>query len=112
MNICCGDNVGYNKDLSDRYDPLYLALSDTILKFDESEGVFHVYDSNESRGFINDKQNIITELKEEIELKDEEIKDYKKKIYDLDDKIKKMEEILLIDEKEHQYIGLIGENNE
>ena len=112
MNICCGENIGHNKDLTDKYDPLYLTLSETTLKFDENEGVFHVYDSNESRGFLNDKQQLIIELKEKLELKDEEINDYKNKISDLDDKIKKMEEILLIDEKEQQYIGLIGENNE
>ena len=112
MNICCGENIEHNKDLSDKYDPLYLTLSDTTLKFYEKEGLFHVYDSNESKEYINDKQQIIEDLKIKLEQKDEEIEDYKGKINDLDYKIKKMEKILLIDAKEQQYIGLIGENNE
>ena len=112
MNICCGDNTGHNKDLTDKYDPLYLTLSETTLKFDENDGLFHVYDSNESRGYINNKKQLIEDLKIQLESKDKEIEDYHIKINDLDYKIQQMEKILLIDEIEQQYIDLIGENNE
>jgi len=111
MNICCGDNIGH-KDLPDRYDDIFLTLTDATLKFYENEGVFHLYNSNHTGGVLNDKEILLEDLKIKLKQKNEEIEDYHNKINDLDDKIKKMEKILLIDEKEQKYIELIGENNQ
>ena len=112
MNICCGEALDNNIDLQNtKYDEILITLDKTTIKFFEDEGVFKVYDTDDERGALGKKKQEIEDLKLKLELKDKEIEDYEIRIEDLDKKIKNMEKILLMDEKEQQYIGLIGENN-
>ena len=113
MNICCSEGLD-NVDLRKRGfkdDIIYLRLDKTILRFYEKEGVFRVLDSDDVGGDLGDKKLELEELKKKIKKKDEEITFYELKLKDLDAKLANMEKVLLMDDKENQYIELLGENN-
>ena len=116
MNICCGENTDEHnlvkrgeidkdeiKDYRILYDDnIYLYLEPTKLKFHEIPGLFHVDDIKSSESH---------ELKMKIEEKKDKIKLYSKKIRDLDLKLANLEKVLLMDDKEQQYIKLLGKYN-
>ena len=123
MNICCGENTDKH-DLVNRkqkikvkdklidyiieYDnKIYLTLEQTKLRFNEIPGVFHVDDIIPSGSQIKNYD----ELKMKIEEKEDKIESYSKKIRDLDLKLANMEKVLLMDDKEQQFIHLLGQNN-
>ena len=113
MNICCSeglDNVDLRKT-GFKDDFIYLRLDKTILRFYENEGVFRVLDSDDVGGDLGNKKLELEELKKKIKKKDEEITFYELKLKDLDAKLANMEKVLLMDDKENQYIELLGENN-
>ena len=111
MNICCGETLD-GLDLRKKgFDTIDLKLDKTILQFYEKEGVFQVLDTDDKNGKIWEKKNELKELKIKLEKKNKEIDDYLIKINDLDKKIKNMEKIILMDEKENQYIEQLGQNN-
>ena len=121
MNICCGENTDEHnlvkrgeidkdeiKDYRILYDDnIYLYLEQTKLKFHEISGVFHVDDIKPS----GSQKKEIDELKMKIEEKKAKIKLYSKKIRDLDLKLANLEKVLLMDDKEQQYIKLLGKYN-
>ena len=96
-----------------------LSLEDTPLNMDKTEliflinkGFYALYDINDENNPYGHKKKEIDDLKSKINERNNEIIDYKKKIEDLNNKIKYMEKILLMDEKEQQYIKILGENND
>ena len=111
MNICCGETLDGIDLRENGFDKINLKLDKTLLQFYEKEGVFQVLDTEVENGKLWDKKNEIKELKLKIEKKNKEIDEYQIKLNDLDKKIKNMEKIILMDEKENQYIEQIGEYN-
>ena len=118
MNICCGEATdgknlvirreekGELIDYKINYeDKIYLTLEQKKLRFYENPGVFDL-DKIEPSG---NQKKIYDELKSKIIEKEEKIDIYKKKIKDLDLKLANMEKVLLMDDKEQQYIKLIGQ---
>ncbi len=111
MNICCGEVLD-NTDLKKcPFDNIILKLDKTTLKFLEKKGIFTVLDNDEENGDISNKKKEINDLQLKLETKEREIEDYQSKINDLDDKIENMKKILLMDEKEQQYINILGQEN-
>ena len=119
MNICCGENTdkenlvkrGEKDELIDYKilydDKIYLTLEQTKLLFHEIPGVFDV---DEIKPSESQKKNY-DELYMKIEEKEDKIKLYSKKIRDLDLKLANMEKVLLMDDKEKQYIKFLGQYN-
>ena len=56
------------------------------------------------------KKKELEDLKLKIKLKDKEIDEYQIKLKDLDKKLANMEKVLIMDEKEQQYIDFLGKN--
>ena len=111
MNICCGEALDNNIDLrKSGYDDIYLTLDNTTLKFFEKDGVFRVLDTDDETGDLGMKKKELEDLKLKIEIKNKEIEDYQIKLKDLDKKLANMEKVLLMDEKEQQYIDFLGKN--
>ena len=112
MNICCSeglDNVDLRRKGFD--EKIYLKLDKTILRFFEKDGVFRVLDSEDETGDLGNKKAELEGLKKKIKIKDDEISFYELKIKDIDKKLADLEKVLLMDDKEQQYIELLGENN-
>ena len=112
MNICSSeglDNVDLRRKGYD--DKIYLKLDKTILRFFEKDGAFRVLDSEDETGELGSKKAEIEGLKNKIKIKDNEISFYELKLKDIDRKLADLEKVLLMDDKEQQYIELIGENN-
>ena len=107
MNICCGDELTGDDDINE-YDDIYLKLNKTTLKFNNEEGKFYVLDTDDANTDLNDKKRLIDELRLKKESKEKEFQDYLIKMRDLDLKLEQMEKLLFQDEKEQEYINLIG----
>ena len=107
MNICCGDELTGDDDINE-YDDIYLKLNKTTLKFNNEEGIFYVLDTDDANTDLNDKKRLIDELRLKKENKEKEFQDYLIKMRDLDLKLEQMEKLLFQDEKEQEYINLIG----
>ena len=113
MNVCCGAAFDNNIDLTKReYDEVLLNIEKTTLKFNEPKGIFMISEILDENHPLNKKKSEIEDLKSQIKKKKLEIKDYKSKIEELNEKLETMSKILLIDEKEQQYIHFLGQNNE
>ena len=109
MNVCCSGKT--NEEFSfakSPFDQIFLNLDKTQLKF-VKEGYFTAYDSENDK--IKENKDII-ELEKQIDSKQQEILKYENKIHNIKRKLNNMEKILLIDQKEQQYINIIGENND
>ena len=109
MNVCCGSNLGGKPDLTN--DEIFLNLEKTTLKFNEEKGVFTIFDIQDESSPLKKKKDEIRELKHQIKQKEKEIKDYKAKIEEINAKLENMDKILLMDEKEQQYIFYLAGNN-
>ena len=112
MNVCCG-NTDNNTNLRDKpFQEILLNLDKTKYKFYEREGDFFIIDSTDENNPLGQQKKEMNDLQSKIETKRKEIDDYKIKIGELSKKIANMETIILMDEKEHQYIELIGEKKD
>ena len=102
MNICgCG---GLQKEEL-RFNEIGIKSEEGMLNFDNSKGVF-VFENTKK---INEKKKELEELEKQREKAEKEKRDFEKKIGILDQKLKDMEKILMIDMKENLYIKNIGE---
>ena len=110
MNVCCGENVDRIVDLP--LEDVPFNIDKTELKFLVGRGYYVVYDTNDENNPYGQKKKELNDIDLKMQEKNKEITDYKIKIEDLNNKIKYMEKILLMDEKEQQYIQHLGENND
>ena len=107
MNVCCSSgrlNETFNFTESD-FDEISLDFDKTRFRYIK-DGYFTIPDLFNEDNVKKNKD--IIELETKIDLKKDEIKEYEKKISNLQNKLKNMEKILLIDQKEQQYINELG----
>ena len=112
MNVCCSSgrlNETFNFTES-LFDKIFLDFDKTRFRYIEKDGYFTIPDLFNEDNIKKNKD--IIELETKIDLKKDEIKEYEKKISNLQNKLKNMEKILLIDQKEQQYINELGKNND
>ena len=83
-----------------------LHLKETYYIFDAEHGIFKLKGTKES--IIKNKEN--DEIEKQLNEKNEKMNDYKEKIKKLNHKLKNLEKVLLLDDKEQQYIHLLGKN--
>ena len=107
MNICIGENLGMRR--LDKLDDFLLNLDDSTLIFRSDKGVFELYDANNMKG--GPKKKEYEDLKLKLAQKEREIEDFNLKISALDKKIANLEKVLLQDDRERQYIRILGENH-
>ena len=108
MNICCKD-VYEEVDLrKEKYENIQFSIEDNTLKYFEDEGVFHVFDKKD----VEESEKKIKELKAKIEVKEKRIGIYQDKIRKIDELLENMKKVLIMDEKEQQYIDILGKNQE
>ena len=108
MNICCGE--GLDKGPLKKFDDLYLTLDETTLIFLADKGIFDVYDSDDEKIGLGSKKKEYEDLKIRLEIKEKEEEDWNRKLNELDKKLANMEKVLLQDDREKQYIRVLGEN--
>ena len=122
MNICGGSkyleshrtiekkSIG-NKifDGSNHGNIITLTLDDTKLRFYEDPGEFKVIEKIDETGDEGFKNKELNELKVKIASKKEKISFYEKKIKDLDYKLKNLKRVLLMNDREQQYINVLGQ---
>ena len=106
MNICIGENLGMRP--LNKIDDLLLNLDDSTLIFMANKGVWELYDNN-MRGGPKKKEN--DDLKLKLANKEREIEDFTLKISALDKKIANLEKVILQDDRERQYIRILGQNH-
>ena len=108
MNICIGENLGMRR--LDKLDNFLLNLDDSTLIFLADKGVFELYDNN-MKGASGPKKKEYEDLKLKLAQKERQIEDFNLKISELDKKIADLEKVLLQDDRERQYIRILGENH-
>ena len=109
MNICIGENLGMRR--LDKLDDFLLNLDDATLIFLANKGVFELYDTNNMKGAPESKKKEYEDLKLKLAKKEREIEDFNLKISALDKKIANLEKVILQDDRERQYIRILGENH-
>ena len=109
MNICISENLGM-KPLH-KLDDFFLTLDDSTLIFLADKGVFELYDTNIMKGAPGPKKKEYDDLKLKLEKKEREIENFNLKISALDKKIADLEKVILQDDRERQYITLLGQNH-
>jgi len=92
-----------------KIDDLLLNLDDSTLIFMANKGVWELYDTNNMRGGPKKKEN--DDLKLKLANKEREIEDFTLKISALDKKIANLEKVILQDDRERQYIRILGQNH-
>ena len=106
MNVCCG--TMHMMEETPEFENIIMKVTEITLKFDNDSGTFKYVDTTAMKA----KKEEIKKLEEKLEDLDEEKEEYKKKINDLELKIKKMKKLIEIDMRENKYIKYIGEKTQ
>ena len=111
MNIYGTSHFESNKSNGDhfsklKFEKITFNLIETKFTFDEVKGVFKLEDTKK----LNIKKKEIDEIEKKLKEKNEKMYEYNEKIKKLNLKLKNMEKVLLLDDKEQQYIHLLGKN--
>ena len=107
MNICCGNDTN-DVSLIDNFDKTRFIISKAQFEFDGNYKLIN----DEGDDILVSKKNQIDSLKKQIKIKDEKIDILKIKIRDLDEKLKDMYKVIIMDDKEQQYIDTLGKLQE
>lgn len=111
---CCGDNYPAESLENLKFDDINFKLEDEniVFKVDENDGGIYEVNKTIPKDDRNEKEKLDKKKKQllkQIELKDDRIRDLKKKIEDIEQKIVAMQQILSIDVSEKEYVKALGE---